>query len=195
MAKRRGPAGDEPEPDPSNVDAGAANRGWADDGLEDKETRGEKKRKAEQLERLGESLVDLAAYKLARVPMPDDLAAAVHEARRLKEGNARGGYRRQVQFIGRIMRTLDARPLADAIEHLNTEDAPSSAAFLAAERWRDRLIAGDDADLDVLLQDKPDADRTHLRQVIRQAKKEAKENKPPHAARALFRALRLLFLG
>lgn len=199
MAKKRVPRGAEAiadrqastarsvEADPSVVDVDAANRGWIDDGESARETRGEKKRKATQLERLGESLVDLPEPKLARVPMPDDLAAAVREARRLKDLQSRGGYRRQVQFIGKIMRAIDAVPIADALVAMRSEDAPSSAAFQQAEQWRDRVIAGDDGDLDALLQALPTLDRTHLRQLIRQAKKEAREHKPAHAARAVSR--------
>src|SRR4051812_46681221 len=90
----------------------------------DRETRGEKKRKALQLERLGEVLVKLPEGKLARVPMPDDLKGAVVEARRILAKSARGGYRRQINFIGKIMRTLDAQPIADALEQMKNEDAP-----------------------------------------------------------------------
>lgn len=159
-----------------------------------RETRGEKKKRATQLERLGESLVHLPPAKLARVPMPDDLAAAVTEARRIKAMKAHGGYRRQVQFIGRIMRFLDARPIAEALETMKSEDAPSSAAFRAAELWRDRLVAEGDAALDELMRELPSLDRTELRQLMRQAQKETAQGKPPHARRAIFRTLRPLFL-
>ena len=155
------------------------------------ETRGEKKRKATQLERLGESLVDLPPSKLARVPMPDDLRVAVVEAARIK--SSRGGYRRQVQFIGRIMRTIDAQPIADALESMKTEDAPSSRTFRAAEIWRERLIANGDKALEDLVKEAPLADRTKLRQLLRQAQKEKAALKPPHATRALFRDLKALF--
>lgn len=156
-----------------------------------RETRGEKKRKATQLERLGESLVHLPPAKLARVPMPDDLRAAVVEAARIKSSH--GGYRRQVQFIGRIMRTIDAQPIADALETLKTEDAPSSRTFRAAEVWRERLIADGDKALEDLVREHTAADRTKLRQLLRQAQKEKAASKPPHATRALFRELKALF--
>ncbi len=158
---------------------------------EPRETRGEKKRKATQLERLGESLVDLPPSKIARVPMPDDLRAAVVEAARIK--SSRGGYRRQVQFIGRIMRTIDAQPIADALESMKSEDAPSSRTFRASELWRDRLITNGDKALEDLVKEAPLADRTKLRQLLRQAQKEKATSKPPHATRALFRELKALF--
>jgi ribosome-associated protein len=195
MAKRdrgrRPPPASAPEPK-LVADEQQMNAAWLEEP-QAPETRGEKKRKALQLERLGESLVTLPPAKLARVPMPDDLAAAVNEARRIKALGAHGGYRRQVQFIGRIMRTLDAQPIADALEAMRGEDAPSAAAFRAAERWRDRLIAEGDAALEELLRAKPGADPTRLRQLARQAQRERAAKKPPHAGRALFRELRALF--
>ncbi len=163
-------------------DEAQLNRELVDDEPPPRESRGDKKRRAEQLERLGESLVKLPPGKLARVPMPDDLDAAVHEARRILDKGAHGGYRRQVQFIGRIMRTLDAQPIADALERMKSEDAPSSAAFRAAERWRDRLMAEGDAALEALVQEKPDADRTRLRQLVR-----------ARSTRVLFREVKALF--
>lgn len=156
---------------------------------EERETRGAKKERAQRLENLGEALVKLPAGKLARLELPDDLKAAVQEARRI---TAHGGYRRQIQFIGRIMRTVDARPIAAQLEALQQEDAPSSAAFRAAERWRDRLVDEGDLALAALVTEHPRADRTALRQLARQATVERAKGKPPHASRALFRALHAL---
>ena len=172
-------------------DEGTKNSAWVEE-LAPKETRGEKKRKATQLERLGEVLVHMPEGKLVRVPMPDDLRAAVVEARRIVD--SRGGYRRQVQFIGRIMRTVDAQPIADAIESLKHEDAPSAPSFRAAEVWRDRLIADGDDALELLVKEKPGADRTSLRQLFMQAKKEIATKKDSHATKALFRELKALFI-
>lgn len=184
MSRRRSPEADAGA-DPFADANAAANRELVDDEPV-RETRAEKKKRAWQLENLGEALVKLPAGKLARVTLPEDLREAVMEARRI---TAHGGYRRQVQFIGRIMRTIDARPIAAQLEALLQEDAPSSAAFKAAERWRDRLIAeGDDA-LAALVQEHPEADRTTLRQLARQAVVEQQKARPPHASRALFRAL------
>lgn len=196
MASR---AGRHPPPPPGDAvlvpDEGEQNRAYLDEELPPKETRGEKKRKATQLERLGESLVHLPPAKLARVPLPDDLRAAVNEAVRIKDSH--GGYRRQVQFIGRIMRTVDAQPIADALEAMKGEDAPSARSFRAAEVWRARLIDDGDKALEELVKEQPLADRTKLRQLLRQAQKEkpvpGKPTKAPHATRALFRELKALF--
>lgn len=179
----------EPRPaDPFAEVNATANRELVDNEVA-RETRAEKKKRAWQLENLGEALVKLPAGKLARVTLPEDLREAVMEARRI---TAHGGYRRQVQFIGRIMRTVDARPIAAQLDALEQEDAPSSAAFRAAERWRDRLIDEGDLALAALVVERPDVDRTALRQLARQAVLEKKRGKPPHASRALFRALHAL---
>jgi len=167
-----------------------ANRALVDDDLPERETRGDKKRRAEQLERLGVEIVKLPLTKIARLPLPDDLREAVLEAKRI---SAHGGYRRQIQFIGRIMRGIDATPIAAALDGMKQEDAPSAASFKAAERWRDRLIDQGDAALEALVGEHPGADRTTLRQLMRQAVTEKAKKKPPHASRALFRALHTLF--
>lgn len=194
MARRPKTEPTRPSAEPVLVaDEREQNAQWLEE-QEQRETRGEKKRKALQLERLGESLVKLPPAKLARVPMPDDLRAAVVEAQRIHALGAHGGYRRQIQFIGKVMRTVDAVPIAEALEAMKGEDAPSSAAFRAAERWRDRLIAEGDKALEELVKERPEVDRTSLRQLIRQAQKEQAAAKPPHASRAVFRVLRELFL-
>lgn len=187
MTRRRPELGDvvgDPFAD-ANADA---NRALVD-GEEARETRGAKKERAQRLEKLGEALVKLPAGKLARLELPDDLKSAVLEARRI---TAHGGFRRQIQFIGRIMRTVDARPIAAQLEALLQEDAPSSAAFRSAERWRDRLIAEGDVALAAFVVERPDADRTALRQLTRQAAFERTKGKPPRAGRALFRSLHQL---
>ena len=90
---------------------------------------------------------------------------------------------------GRSRQTGRVTPPTDpaaALEALKQEDAPSAASFKAAEHWRDRLIAEGDAALAELVQQKPDADRTTLRQLARQATQEAAKKKSPRAARELF---------
>ena len=84
----------------------------------EREGRGAKKARAEQLERLGEALVALKPGQLARVAMPNDLLVAVKEAQRIRDKKALGGHRRQIQLVGKIMRTLDAEPIAKALEAL-----------------------------------------------------------------------------
>ena len=164
----------------------------------ERQPRGDKKRKATQLEKLGEALVRLKPGQLARVPMPDDLRSAVVEAQRILEKGAHGGYRRQIQLIGKIMRTIDAVPVAAAYEELLKEGTMASPAYQKAEHWRTRLIADGDAAIADLVKDAADVDRTALRQLVRAAQSEIAKQKtspqtPSSNQKKLFRLLRLLF--
>ena len=164
----------------------------------EREGRGAKKARAEQLERLGEALVALKPGQLARVAMPNDLLVAVKEAQRIRDKKAFGGHRRQIQLVGKIMRTLDAEPIAKALEALAVEGTIASEAFQLAERWRTRLLEGSDDELDALCAEQPKMDRTLLRQTVRAAQKERKEQalnyqKPSTNQKKVFRLLRLVF--
>ncbi|MDP2341418.1 MAG: ribosome biogenesis factor YjgA [Deltaproteobacteria bacterium] len=168
-----------------------------------KEPRVEKKRRAIELENLGEALVKLKPGQLARVPMPDDLRVAVVDAQRLAGlGKAAlHGHRRQLQFIGKIMRTVDAVPILASLEDLLTEGTMSSVAFQRADQWREKLIGDGDAALSLLCTEHPEVDRTALRQLVRAAAKEREtqqatpeaERGPSTNQKKLFRSLRLLF--
>lgn len=147
------------------------------------------KRESHALQALGEELVELPAVKLEKIPLPDELADAITLARRIKQ---RGGRKRQLQYIGKLMRKIDAEPIEQAMDKLKGEAAQETARLHKLEQWRDRLLdEGDDA-LAELLQEWPAADRQHLRQLMRNAQREKKQNKPPKSARELFRYLREL---
>ncbi|TNE76573.1 MAG: DUF615 domain-containing protein [Gammaproteobacteria bacterium] len=145
------------------------------------------KREMSALQKLGEELVELPSAKLAKVPMPEELEEAVTLARRLKN---REGKRRQLQYIGKIMRTIDSDAIKQALEGFHHESVAFRQQFHKLENWRDRLLTEGDRALDDLLVEMPSLDRQHLRQLIRQANKEASQNKPPAAARKLFQYLR-----
>ncbi len=145
------------------------------------------KRESHALQALGEELVELPQAKLAKIPMPEELAEAVALARKIK---ARGGLKRQLQYIGKIMRSIDAEPIAQALNELKSAAGKDAARFHRLEQWRDRLVTGGDAALEQLLEEYPHTDRQHLRQLIRNAQQEAAKNKPPKSAREIFRYLR-----
>lgn len=145
------------------------------------------KRESEALQKLGEELVELPASKLAKIPMPEELADAVELARKI---TARGGRKRQLQYIGKVMRKIDAEPVEKAMNELRTEHLRENARLHTLEQWRDRLLHEGDAALAELLEQQPNVDRQHLRQLMRNAQQEAKKNKPPKSARELFRYLR-----
>ena len=174
---------------------------FGDDGAI-REPRGDKKRRALALEILGESLVHLKPGQLSRVPMPDDLAQAVNEARRILANKNREqggeGFRRQVQRIGAIMRTLDAEPISISIGHLRLEGTLASEAVQKGERWRTRLLEEGDAAIDALCAEQAAVDRTALRQLVRAAQKEKTQQltspqTPSTNQRKVFRMLRTLF--
>ncbi len=163
----------------------------------EREPRGEKKKRAIQLEKLGEALIELKPGQLVRVPMPDDLRAAVLEAQRLRilAKRAMHGYRRQVQLIGKIMRNVDAVPINAALESILSEGTLGSPAFALAEKWRSRMLLEGDAALEPFVGEHPAVDRTALRQIVRAAQAERKKQAtqpqtPSTNQKKLFRMLR-----
>ena len=144
------------------------------------------KREAEALQALGKELVKLPRDRLTKLDIPDVLRAEVLEAKRI---TSHGAIRRQMQLIGKIMRDVDAEAIAEQLAVVKGESATAKAAFHALEQWRDRLLQDDQAATAWLAQ-YPSTDTQQLRQLIRNARKEAAENKPPKSSRALFRLLR-----
>ncbi len=145
------------------------------------------KREMTALQKLGEELVNLSPAKLAKIPMPEQLQEAVMLARRLKN---REGKRRQLQYIGKIMRVIDSDAIQQALDSFHHESLAFRQHFHRLENWRDRLISEGDRAMEDLLVEIPELDRQHLRQLIRQAQKEDSQNKPPAASRKLFQYLR-----
>ncbi|MEZ5643693.1 MAG: ribosome biogenesis factor YjgA [Burkholderiaceae bacterium] len=134
------------------------------------------KRESEQLQKLGEALLTLRTDLMARVrethAIPDKLIDALAEARRITNFEGR---RRQMQFIGKLMRALEPQVIADLEAALEEQRKPSARETLIlhqSEQWRDRLI-GDDQALTQWLDAHPQADVQHLRTLIRQARKDA----------------------
>lgn len=148
------------------------------------------KRQMTGLQKLGEALVDLSDRELGRIPIDDSqLRQVILEARGI---NSRSARRRHLQYLGKLMRSVDPEPIQRALDELHQQKRGDAAAFKHLEQWRDRLLAeGDDA-VDKLLQEYPAADRQQLRQLTRQHRKEAESGKPPAASRKLFRYLREL---
>lgn len=137
------------------------------------------------LQALGERLVDLDAKRLASLALPERLVDAVALARRTTRHEAR---RRQLQYIGRLMRNVDPAPLEAAFARWAQGPAEARARFAALERWRTRLL-DDTTALDAFVSEHPDTDRTALQRRIAAAREERARGAPPHHQRALFRAL------
>ena len=148
------------------------------------------KREAHALLELGKKLVQLDKASLEKIPLPDNLLDAINNAKKIRQ---HGALKRQMQFIGKLMRKTDAEPIQAAYEAATNHYRADTRQLHMLENWRDRLLAEGDSALGELLKQFPDADRQHLRQLMRSAKKERELNKPPRAARELFQYLKSLY--
>lgn len=169
---------------------------WLDDVPDNQEedeeiiwvSKSEIKRDAEELKRLGAELVELGKNSLDKIPLDEDLRAAIELAQRIKME----GRRRQLQLIGKMLRQRDEEPIRQALDKLKNCHNQQVALFHKLEQLRDRLIEkGDDAVAEVLNL-YPHADRQQLRSMIRNAQKEKAASKPPKSARQIFQYLREL---
>ena len=138
------------------------------------------------LQDLGAKLVELNEQQLDTMQLPESLLAAVLEAKRLSRHEAR---RPQMQYIGRLMRDIDAAPIRDRLDQWLGQGRQHTAQLHAIERWRDELLSGDPA-LARFLEQYPGADSQQLRTLIRNARREQGAALPPKSYRELFRALR-----
>jgi ribosome-associated protein len=130
------------------------------------------KRESAELQKLGEALLTLRADLMQRLELPEKLAEAVAEAKRITNFE---GKRRQMQYLGKLMRGLDEanlQAIRDALQEQQQGSAGEALALHLAEQWRDRLIASEDA-FGEWLQAHPDTDTQQLRALIRQARKDA----------------------
>ncbi|MEZ3501659.1 ribosome biogenesis factor YjgA [Pantoea sp. KPR_PJ] len=170
---------------------------WLDDVPDNQEeedeeiiwvSKSEIKRDAEELKRLGAELVDLGKNALEKIPLDQDLLAAVELAQRIKKE----GRRRQLQLIGKMLRSRDVDPIRQALDKLKNRHNQQVALFHKLEALRDRLIEQGDEAMNEVITLYPHADRQQLRSMIRNAQKEKAGNKPPKASRQIFQYLREL---
>lgn len=155
-------------------------------GTEALVSKSQRKREMTTLQDMGAELVKLPRARLEKLDLPESLLGALLEAQRL---TSHGAIRRQMQFIGKLMRDVEAAPIAEQLAVLRGESAAAKAEFHALEHWRARLLKDDQAVTEWLVRH-PDSDVQQLRQLIRNARKEEAEGKPPRSSRALFRLLR-----
>lgn len=148
------------------------------------------KREAEAAQQLGKDLLTLDPNALKTIDLPDNLAKALDEARRIKK---HGALKRQLQYIGKLMRSIDIEPIKEEYLKITNHYGKDIKELHRLENWRDRLLSEGDKALEDLLSEAPNADRQHLRQLIRQSAKETKLNKPPKSAREIFKYLKTLF--
>ena len=147
------------------------------------------KAEADEKQALGEALLTLRADLMARLDLPEKLIDAIAQAKRITNFE---GKRRQLQFIGKLMRPLDAAPIRAAIDEQANGSAELTLALHLAEQWRDRLIAADDA-LGDWLAEFPATDSQQLRALIRQARKDITKPETPGQAPRHGKAYREIF--
>ena len=151
-------------------------------------SKSEIKRDAEALKVLGVELVELGTNALDKIPLDEELLAAIELAQRIKKE----GRRRQIQLIGKMLRSRDAQPIEQALDKLKNRHNQQITLFHKLENLRDRLIEhGDDAVEDVMAI-YPEADRQQLRSLVRNAQKEKIANKPAKTSRQIFQYLRIV---
>ncbi|MBI3713409.1 MAG: DUF615 domain-containing protein [Burkholderiales bacterium] len=155
----------------------------------DRPSKSELKRQMTALQKLGQELVDAPRDRVKRVPMPEDVRDAILECQTITNHEGR---RRQMQFVGKKMRTLDEEEVAliqKTIDSWKGASKAETAAMHSLERKREKLLANDTA-LTELMAENPELDVQHLRTLIRNARKEQAENKPPKAYREIFQILK-----
>lgn len=150
-----------------------------------------KKQQMEALQDLGEELAGLPADSLKRIDIPEHLRDALQEAQRM---SSHGAKRRQLQYVGKLMRDLDPEPIRAALANLRGESATEVARMHRIERLRTRLMA-DEQTLAEIVAAFPGADLQHLRALRRSALKEQEGQKPPRSYRAIFQELKALDAG
>ena len=144
-----------------------------------------RKRQMHDLQDLGKTLVKLSREQLARIDMPESLRDAVNECRRFTKHEA---IRRQMQYIGKIMRDIDAGPIAAQVAQIEAPSKRQTALFHVAERWRADFLEQPDA-IARFVQEYPEADPHRLRALADQAREEKRGDKPLKRYRELFHVL------
>ena len=151
-------------------------------------SKSQRKRDMDALQDIGEELTQLNEQQLASIELPESLRDAVREARAMKRNEAR---RRQVQYVGKLMRYVDPAPIQARLDGWRSTSAGHTAQLHHIERWRERLLAEPDA-LALFIAEHPAADTQQLRTLIRNTEFERTHGKPPKSFRALFQMIREL---
>jgi len=154
---------------------------------EDRKSRTQMKNEARALQKIGEQLVALPPDQFAGIDIANELREAIIEAGKIKSHGAR---RRQLQYIGTLMRDIDPEPIQNALENIRFGDHQKLLAFKKIEKWRDELKQGNSALIEEILNNCPDAERQRLTQLARNARNEYEAKKGVKSSRLLFRYLR-----
>jgi ribosome-associated protein len=173
-------------PAPGRSPASEADAPFDDEG---RPSKSERKRASHLLQTLGDEVAALPASRLNALTLPDNLREAIRELHRTKSHEGR---RRQLQFIGKLMRQVDPEPLQEAVANFKLGGAQDALALHQAEQWRESLLADDQA-LTRWMAEHPDTDAQPLRALIRQARLEVRPEAGAGIAQRQGRHFRDLF--
>jgi len=158
----------------------------SDTASESQPSKTRRKQAMHALQTLGERLIELEPGQIAELELPENLTDALLAARKITSHGAR---RRQIQFIGKLMRTVDPLPVQEKLDRWQSSGLQHTARLHQLERWRDRLLQ-DEAAVTEFVQRYPQTDIRQLRNLLRNIEKERLAGKPPASFRALFQLLR-----
>ena len=154
--------------------------------FDDPPSKSQRKRDMNALQDIGAELLELNDQQLAGIELPENLRTAVTEARKLRANGAR---RRQLQYIGKLMRQVDPAPIREKLDGFRSTSAAETARLHRIERWRERLLE-DPAAVAEFIAAHPGTDSQQLRTLIRNTAEERARGKPPKNFRALFQMIR-----
>jgi ribosome-associated protein len=157
---------------------------------DERPSKSERKRRSDDLQSLGEALIDLPDAELNDLPLPDNLREAVLLARKITK---HGGLYRQKQYIGKLMRKIDAEPIRAALDAKRERERVEALRFRRIEQWRDRLLQEGTGAIERLAAEVPGIDVTAVTELVARARSEQPTGATTGASRALFRLLREAF--
>jgi len=158
-----------------------------DDDLQEKPSKSQLKRDAEDLQELGNSLVKLPLSVVSKFPLADDLLEAIKLARSIRKN---GALKRQLQFIGKLMRHNDTDKIRVAYDNYFSKLNQHKDKFHLYENWRDKFLNNEPSVFNDFLAQYPQVDRQRLRQLQRNAITEIKNQKAPKSSRLLFQLIK-----
>ena len=157
------------------------------DDFDDRPSKSQRKRDMIALQALGEKLVELSPEALARLPLDDHLRDTILEAQKMAQREAR---RRHIQLIGKLMRVAEVEAIQSAYEAMQDGSRVANRILQELEYWRARLLQEGDSAVGDAMKQFPGVESQVLRQLIRDARREADNQKAPAASRRLFQYLK-----
>ena len=159
------------------------------DDFDEEKSKTQVKRELHALQDLGARLATFKPDVLDKLPLTDGLRRALAEA---PKHTAHSAKKRHTQFLGKLLRDQNLEEILALLDQFDSSTRQYNERFHNLERWRDRLVADGDSALEIFFTEYPEADRQHLRGLIRHAQHEATHNKAPSAARKIFKYIREL---